>query len=309
MDSIAFLIADTESIEDGNYLRLGNELLQRGFGVAVCLIDSISMHDSNIRVKGFTLNRAMNDGDSIPALESFDLSIFSHLWLLSLGFRRTFLDKMQLLYSISDRVHIINSLDTITHLNSKYFLATRPGQFKYPATYASTDPEELYQIMQQGGMWIAKPPAGSLGREVFLISHEDANARVILETLCGPDKDQFTLLQAYIQGVEKGEKRVLLAGGKPIGQYRRIAKNDHRNNLHQGASSEMCELTAQETRYCIALGAFLKDFGAEFVGLDLVYPWIIEFNVINPGGLVTIAELGGQDLTATIIDEIGFTHS
>ena len=63
MDSIAFLIADTESIEDGNYLRLGNELLQRGFGVAVCLIDSISMHDSNIRVKGFTLNRAMNDGD------------------------------------------------------------------------------------------------------------------------------------------------------------------------------------------------------------------------------------------------------
>ncbi len=309
MASIAFLIAETDSIEDGNYLRFGNELLQRGLDVAICLIDSISMNGSSIMVKGFTLERALSIGDPLPVLETFDLAAFSHIWLLSLGFRKTFLDKMQLLYAVGDRVRIINSLDAITHLNSKYLLATRPALLKYPATYASTNPEELYEIMLQGGRWIAKPPAGSLGREVFLISQADANARVILETLCGPDRDQFTLLQAYVEGVEKGEKRILFANGKPIGQYRRHAINDHRSNLHQGAGSEMCELTEDEARYCDTLGSFLEGFGAAFVGLDLIYPWIIEFNVINPGGLVTIAELGGQDLTATIIDEIGFTHS
>ena len=74
----------------------------------------------------------------------------------------------------------------------------------------------------------------------------------------------------------------------------------------QGARSEACKLTKEEANYCEKLGAFLKDFGAELVGLDLAYPWIIEFNVINPGGLLTIEELTGQDLTATIVDELGF---
>ena len=182
---------------------------------------------------------------------------------------------MQLLYSINDRVRIINSLDEIMHLKSKYFLASRPELFRYPTTYASNNPAELYQIIEQGGRWIAKPPAGSLGREVFLISNEDANARVILETLCGPDNDQYTLLQAYVAEIEQGEKRVLFAGGKPVGQYRRIAETDHRTNIMQGARSEACKLTKEEANYCEKLGAFLKDFGAELVGLDLAYPWII----------------------------------
>lgn len=306
MDKIAFLIAETDSLKDGNYLRFGNELRTRGSQVTFCLVDSLSMHRSNVMARGFTLQQDVFAGDVFPTLDIFDLSAFSHLWLMSLGARRNFLDKMQLLYSINNKVRIINSLDAIMHLKSKYFLATSPEQFNYPITYASTDPDELYRIMQQGGKWIAKPPAGSLGREVFLISNEDANARVILETLCGPDNDQYTLLQAYVAEIEQGEKRVLIAGGKPVGQYRRIAENDHRTNLMRGARSEACELTRQEADYCVQLGAFLKGFGADFVGLDLAYPWIIEFNVINPGGLLTIEELTGCDLTASIIDELGF---
>ena len=91
-----------------------------------------------------------------------------------------------------------------------------------------------------------------------------------------------------------------------IGQYLRVAVADHRTNIMQGARSEPCDLTPIETEYCQELGQFLKAFGAEFVGLDLAFPWIIEFNVINPGGLVTILELTGQDLSASIISEIGF---
>ena len=32
-----------------------------------------------------------------------------------------------------------------------------------------------------------------------------------------------------------------------------------------------------------------------FAGIDLAYPWLIEVNVINPGGLGTIEQLTGQD--------------
>lgn len=307
MDNIAFLIPETDYLVDGNYLRFGNELQTRGLDVTFCLVDSISLRGSNVMARGFRLDQAVHNGDAFGTLNTFDLASFSHLWLMSLGFRRNFLDKIQLLYSINDRMHIINSLDAIMHLKSKYFLASRPEQFKYPATYASTDPATLYEVVQKGGKWIAKPPAGSLGREVFLISNEDANARVILETLCGPDNDKYTLLQRYVEEIEQGEKRVLFAGGKPIGQYRRIATTDHRTNIMTGAHSEPCDLSQQEAEYCHMLGAFLKEFGAEFVGLDLAYPWVIEFNVINPGGLLTIEELTGKDLTPVIIDAVGFS--
>jgi len=32
--------------------------------------------------------------------------------------------------------------------------------------------------------------------------------------------------------------------------------------------------------------------GVNYAGVDLVYPWLIEINVANPGGLATLHELG-----------------
>ena len=306
MLNIALLVAETDTLVDGNYLRFANELHNRDIDVTICLIDSISLHQSDVTVSGFEVIAPLEDGDPFPALQRHSLRDFSHLWILSLGFRQSFLDKMQLLYSVPDKVRIINSLDAIMHLKSKYFLASKPDLFKYPESYASTNPDELYGILGSGDRFIAKPPAGSLGRDVFLLGARDPNARVILENLCGPDRNQFVLLQAYLPEIEQGEKRVLFAGGKVIGQYLRIAVADHRTNIMRGARSEPCDLTPLETEYCQQLGQFLKTFGAEFVGLDLAFPWIIEFNVINPGGLLTIDELTGQDLCSRIISEIGF---
>lgn len=309
MLNIALMVAETDTLTDGNYLRFANELLARDISVTVCLIDSISLMRSSVFASGFKVNSTLEAGDTFPGLSQFLLEDFSHLWILSLGLRASFLDKMQLLYPLSDTVQIINSLDAIMHLKSKYFLASNPDLFKYPESYASTNPDELYEILKSRDRWIVKPPAGSLGRDVFLLSAGDPNARVILENLCGPEQNQFALLQSYVPEIEQGEKRVLFAAGKVVGQYLRIAATDHRTNLMQGARSKPCDLTRDEAAYCRKLGQFLKEFGADFVGLDLAYPWIIEFNVINPGGLLTIEELTGRDLSSRIIIEMGFIEA
>jgi glutathione synthase len=304
---IAILIAETENIVDGNYLRFGNELSARGHEVTYCLIDTLSLHQSRVSAKGFSAGQPLQDGDAFPLLENFPLEEFPDVWILSLGFRSSFLDKMQLLFSLNEKVNLINSLDTIMHLKSKYFLASKPELFNYPESYASSDPDILYKIVEGGGRWIAKPPAGSFGRDVFFLAQGDPNARVILQSLCGPELDQFTLLQKYVPEIEQGEKRVLLVAGKPVGQYRRLANQDHRTNIMQGAHSEACTLSDEEAAYCLKIGSYFKKFGAEFVGLDMAYPWIIECNVINPGGLLTIEELTGQDLTNVILDEFHFS--
>jgi glutathione synthase len=151
---------------------------------------------------------------------------------------------------------------------------------------------------------VAKPPAGSLGRDVFVLKPGGPNNRAILQNLCGREEDQYTLLQQYVSEVTSGEKRVLFAGGKVIGQYRRTATGDHRTNLIQGATSTACDLSEAEAIYCRTIGQVLTSMGAGFVGIDLIYPWVIEFNVINPGGITTIDELTGVDLTNAVLDSL-----
>ena len=110
------------------------------------------------------------------------------------------------------------------------------------------------KIVQSGGKWIAKPPAGSFGKDVYLLTSQDQNTAVILDSLTGEDKDQYCLLQRYVEEIEQGEKRVLFAGGKVVGQYLRRPTRDHRTNIMQGASAELCELTAEEADYCEKIG-------------------------------------------------------
>ena len=305
MPQIVLLIAASEAIEDGNYLRFGNELFRRGYEVDLCLLETISMQNSHVVARGFRLRGTLKCHDEFPTLTQVELEQADLTWLLTLGKRSSFLDKLQLLYCLQSRCRVINSIDALMHFKSKYFLASQEQTFRYPATYASTDPDELFAIISsRGGRWIAKPPAGSLGRDIFLLSREDPNVRVILESMTGVEADQYCLLQPYIEQIEQGEKRVLFAAGKVVGQYIRRPQKDHRTNLMHGAAIEICELTADEARHCDTIGKFLNRHGAVYVGLDLAFPYVIEFNVINPGGLMTIESLSGADLTPDIIDRI-----
>lgn len=305
MSDIAFLIARTDSVEDGNYLRLANECLRRGHAVALCPIESLAMTDSRVFVQGARLRAALETGTAYPVLQPLALEGFDIVWVLSLGMRQSFLDKLQLLYALGSRARIINSIEAIMHFKSKYFTAGNAEVYRHPPTWASNSPDELFAVMRrEGGKWIVKPPASSFGRDVYLVTSEDPNVRVILESMCGPEYDNYCLLQRYVPEITLGEKRVLIAGGKPVGQYLRVAAKDHRTNTHQGAVVSRCELSGEEFEYCEQIGAFLQAHGAEFVGIDLVYPWVIEFNVINPGGILTIEQVEQHDITRAVVDNI-----
>ncbi len=310
MPSIAFLVAKTDRVVDDNYQRFSNVMLEQGYSVYIGFIDSLAMETSQVVADLFQLTERLLTDSPFPRMRSMPLGQMDNIWVLSLGLRNSFLDKFQLLYTLEGQCRIINSLNAIMHFKSKYFLASHGQIFQHPDLFASTDPQALYRHMlhaeerEPGQRWIVKPPAGSLGRSVFLISVKDPNAQVILETLTGADADQYCLLQPYLKEIETGEKRVLIAGGEPVGQYLRRAAKDHRTNRMQGAHLSACDLTLEELAYCRQIGKFLVDQGVEFAGLDLAHPWVIEFNVINPGGLVTIEQLTGVSLCKKIVEQI-----
>ena len=300
MTRIALLINKTPRVEDGNCLRFLPELLASGYRVDLLFIDSLRLHGNRVEACGFECRYPLQAGANWPELNYRELC-HELVWLLGLGNRATFLDKFQLLFALPRRSTLINSPDAVMHLKSKYLLATRT-EFPVPETWADTDPEALLGIIEsRGGDWILKPPAGSLGRDVFRITAGDSQIREKVRHLCASG---YAMLQRYLPEIEQGEKRVLLAGGRVISQYRRIAESDHRTNLSLGARAEACGLTPEEAEVCHRLAAYLLNQGACFCGIDLAWPWLIEVNVINPGGLATIENLTGRDFAPDVVKAV-----
>ena len=305
MKRIALLINETPKVEDDNYLRFLPELLNLEYRVDLLFIDTLRLHCNRVEASGFECRYPPQVDARWPKPDYREIC-HETVWLLGLGVRETFLDKFQLLSALPGRSSLINSPDAIMHLKSKYLLATQT-EFSVPETYADTNPEALLSIIESlGGDWILKPPAGSLGQDVFRITAGDSQVRERVRDLCARG---YAMLQRYLPEIEQGEKRVLLAGGRVISQYRRIAESDHRTNLSRGASAEACDLTPEETELCGSLARYLLDQGAYFCGIDLAWPWLIEVNVINPGGLATIDRLTGRnfapDVVRAVIDSLG----
>ncbi|MBN1933030.1 MAG: hypothetical protein JW934_00110 [Anaerolineae bacterium] len=308
MKRVCFLINDVETINPTNCLVLANALLARGDRVYLGTIDALVLHAGGVLAQVWCVDMPLDPGETFQGTDSelLDLAGVDAVWVLGFGRRESFLDKIQLLWTLSHHTCVINSVDALMHLHSKYHLGSLADDvFKYPETWASSDFDLLWRVFrEQGGTWVAKPPARSLGRDVFLLRQDDVNARVILQNMTGNGGGEFCIMQRYIPEIVSGEKRVLIAGGQVVGQYKRVAQDDHRTNLHQGAVPSVCGLDAQESELCDQLGQYLTKVGAYFAGVDLVYPYVLEVNVLSPGGILTILELTGRDLASEVIERV-----
>ena len=303
MSRIALFFQPTPQFEVDNYLRFA-KCLSKSYEVTLISIDSLQLIDNKVSGGHFRWRSEFSAGKDLPApdIKPIDQDL---LWVLSLGERHSFLDKYQLLYALSKKSRFINSLHALMHLKSKYYLATQPNLFPQPETHASRNASDLKRIIRsKGGKWIIKPPAGSLGRDVFLVHPSDTNLGSILEHMCGVHDSNYVMIQRYVKEIEEGEKRVILAGGRVIDQYKRLPIKDHRTNVSQGALTEHCELTREERAYCERLSMYLVKEGVHFSGIDLAWPWLIEINVVNPGGLDTIENITGRDHTNEVLEAV-----
>lgn len=284
MPNICLLTSTRGSPRNDNGVRLSRAWAAAGWTV------THGDHD-DVRLAGGVLRLAGAD----QQLDRFDL-----IWLLGLGARASFLDRMQLLLSI-DPLRFVNTPHALLTQHAKYPLPLGPLAHRHPETYASHDPIWLRSIVEQGGEWIVKPSAASFGRDVYRVNGDDPNLAVILDALTGHDGSRYCLLQRYIDEIRHGETRVLLAAGAVIGAYKRRPGQSHRANLAGDGSAEITTLSADEAALARAVAAQLHEHGVNFVAVDLAYPWIVEFNLANPGGLETIERLTGKDLAPDVV--------
>jgi glutathione synthase len=203
--------------------------------------------------------------------------------------------------SLCRRALVLNRPEGILTANEKLY-ALRFADLM-PETLVSHRIRELRAFMQElGGEMIVKPLDGRGGEGIFHLHENDRNLVSILEQSTAFEARRV-MAQQYLPVVRKGDKRILLVDGEPIGAVLRIpSESEHRANFHVGGSPEKAELDEDDRRIVARLAPSLRRDGLFFVGIDVIGGRLTEVNVTSPTGVQEINALDGRQLEVQILD-------
>ena len=280
MGRILFLIADAAGAHNDNHERLPAAFRSAAWTVSVEPHDALRLSRTQVLVRD-------------TPLATFDL-----IWVVGLGRALTFFDRMQLLRRVPQH-RFVTSIDALMYLHAKYAWSEY-----MPETHAGNDIAWLGEVLAQGGEWVVKPTAGSYGRDVARI-RDDRAGRAMLARLTAGEARRYCLLQRYVPEIEQGEKRTLVAGNAIIGSYLRLPGADFRTNLALEGQAVATQLTPAERRLVSDIQQELVARGIGYAAIDIAFPYLMEVNLANPGGLATLADVYGIDPGPAVVAAIG----
>jgi glutathione synthase len=207
-----------------------------------------------------------------------------------------------LLERIQPGVLIVNDPRSVRDAPEKLFVMDFPELM--PPTLISRDRAEIEAFRQRNGVVVFKPLHGHGGAAVFKLEERDANFGSLFDLFSVTFREPW-VIQKYMPAVAKGDKRIVLVDGEPLGAVNRVpAADDLRSNMVRGGAAQETELTPREREICACIGPELKRRGLVFVGIDVIDGFLTEINVTSPTGLRAIHRLGGPNLAAAIWDVI-----
>jgi glutathione synthase len=218
-------------------------------------------------------------------------------------FDSNYLWATQLMEHARGRTLLINDPRALRDANEKlyamHFLSCMPE------TLVTNDKARIKAFVKDvGGRAVIKPLSGAGGDGVFMLSVDDKNTNAIIETVTHVGR-RLAMIQGFVPQVVKGDKRVLLLDGEPLGAILRVPKKDDlRSNIHVGGSVEASELDDDDRRIVAALAPKLREDGLVFVGLDVIGGKLTEVNVTSPTGIQQMSRLMKTNLSARVIDWI-----
>jgi glutathione synthase len=143
------------------------------------------------------------------------------------------------------------------------------------------------------------------GTGVFRVRADGLNLGAIIEALTDNGK-RTIMAQRFIPEIAKGDKRILVIGGKPVPfSLARIPQaGEVRGNLAAGGTGVAQPLTARDREIAETLGPILAARGLLLVGLDVIGDNLTEINVTSPTCFQEISQQTGFGVAAMFIDAI-----
>ncbi len=316
--NICFLMYPWEEIkpDTDSSLTLIHECAKRGHGVAICTPSNLTIRNSVTNAFCTIINR-MEKVPTSPKSYYKKATIREEMLPLA-GFDAIFmranppLDPLMLnfLDSVKDDVFIINSVQGMREGNNKLYTAVfeDPENEIIPVTHVSKNKNYLIKTIEESSAdrMILKPLNGYGGSGVILIEKSAmGNINSLLDFYISKSdgSSDYVILQEYIEGAEKGDVRILMLNGLPIGAMKRIpGDKDHRSNVTAGGRVEKHRLTQAEKILCKKIGPKLVKDGLYFVGIDVINGKLVEVNVMSPGGITYINKVSKVKLQEKVVD-------
>ena len=152
---------------------------------------------------------------------------------------------------------------------------------------------------------ILKPLDGMGGMGIFRVKEDGLNLGSITETL-NKDGAESVMVQKFLPEISKGDKRVLVIGGKPVPfSLARIPQGSEvRGNLAAGGLGVAQPLSARDREIGEALGPVLASRGLLLAGVDVIGDYVTEINVTSPTCFQEIFDQTGFDVAAMFVDAL-----
>jgi glutathione synthase len=207
---------------------------------------------------------------------------------------------------ILERLHpktfVVNPPSAVRNAPEKILVTEFPQLM--PPTLVTRDRAQIHAFRAEHGNIIVKPLYGNGGAGVFFIQGGDQNLNSLIELFEQSFREPY-MIQKYLPDVRKGDKRIILVDGEPVGAINRVpAEGEARSNMHVGGRPEIIDLTPRDREICATIGPALKERDMIFVGIDVIGDYLTEINVTSPTGIREIKRFGGPDIAVLIWDAI-----
>ncbi len=300
MDPIGPIDIDADST-----FRIAEEAQARGHSLFYYTPDKLAYREGRVIAQGQSLQvqRVQGDHATLGPMTEVDLADFDVVWLRQdPPFDMGYITTTHILDMIHPETMVVNDPFWVRNYPEKLLVLNFPDLT--PPTMIARDLETLKSFRADHGDVILKPLYGNGGAGVFKLNAGDSNLASLHELFAGINREPL-IMQKFLPDVSRGDKRVILVDGEPVGAINRVpAAGETRSNMHVGGRPEKVDLTDRDRQICAAIGPLLREKGQVFVGIDVIGDWLTEINVTSPTGLQELERFDGTNVTAKIWEAI-----
>jgi glutathione synthase len=300
MDPIGSVNIDADST-----FRIALEAQARGHSLFFYTPDKLAYREGRVVARGFPIEVRREKGNHVSyGVETeVDLADFDVVWLRQdPPFDMGYITTTHLLDMIHPKTLVVNDPFWVRNFPEK-LLVLRFIDLT-PPTLIARDLATIRAFKATHGDIILKPLYGNGGAGVFRLGPDDRNLASLHELFSGINREPL-IAQKFLPAVSKGDKRVILVDGEPVGAINRVPQpGETRSNMHVGGRAEKVELTARDREICARIGPTLRDNGQIFVGIDVIGDWLTEINVTSPTGIQELERFDGTNTAAKIWEAI-----
>ncbi|MCD8024061.1 MAG: hypothetical protein LUE64_00835 [Candidatus Gastranaerophilales bacterium] len=192
-----------------------------------------------------------------------------------------FINATYVLDCVSKNVLCMNNPSSLRNINEKLYINKFPSLA--PKNIVTSIPSLIKEFLFEYGEIIIKPLNKCFSTGVFYLSKTDKNINAIINAATNDGKTKV-MVQEFLKGIEKGDKRLIFIGGEIFEQaVTKVAtNNDFKFNEHKKENLISGDLTpAQKAIAPVISDVLLKD-GIYTAGLDVIEDKIIEINITSP---------------------------